>query len=126
MGFTVLLFAAELQEVRTTRIFSDFWERTGASFRRHVCGRGKKVLKIRFYRIYIEISQLGRNVIKMALEWKSKWVSRSLTSIIEVLREEVELSNTRTAYVMHISQHIESHFGKKQPVAKILIAFLFS
>ena len=62
----------------------------------------------------------------MALEWKSKWVSRSLTSIIEVLREEVELSNTRTAYVMHISQHKESHFGKKQPVAKILIAFLFS
>ena len=33
---------------------------------------------------------------------KSKWVSKSLTSTIEVLREEVELSNTRTAYVMHI------------------------
>ena len=47
--------------------------------------------------MYIEISQLGRNVIKMA-----KWVSRSLTSIIEILREQVELSNTRTAYVMHI------------------------
>ena len=33
---------------------------------------------------------------------KSKRVSTSLTSTIEVLREEVELSNTRTAYVMHI------------------------
>ena len=33
---------------------------------------------------------------------KSKCVSTSLTSTIEVLREEVELSNTRTAYVMHI------------------------
>ena len=63
---------------------------------------GRKHQKIRFYRIYMEISYLERNVIKMALKWNSKWVSRSLTSIIEVLREEVELSNTRTAYVMHI------------------------
>ena len=33
MGVTVLLFAAQLQKVRTTCIFSDFWERTGASFK---------------------------------------------------------------------------------------------
>ena len=48
------------------------------------------------------MSQLGRNVKNMVLKWKSKWVSTSLTSTIEVLREEVELSNMRTAYVMHI------------------------
>ena len=65
----------------------------------HVCERGKKVC---FSRIYIEISQLERNVIKMVLKWKSKWDSTSLTSTIEVLRKKVELSNTRTAYVMHI------------------------
>ena len=35
---------------------------------------------------------------------------------------EVELSNTLTAYVMH---HIESHLGKEQPQAKIVIVFLF-
>ena len=29
-------------------------------------------------------------------------LSKSLISTIEVLREEVELSNTRTAYVLHI------------------------
>ena len=29
-------------------------------------------------------------------------ISTSETSTIEALREEVELSNTRTAYVMHI------------------------
>ena len=63
---------------------------------------GRTHLKIRFYRIYIEISQLGRNVIKMALEFKSKRVSVSLTSTIEALREEAELSNPGTAYVMHI------------------------
>ena len=46
----------------------------------------------------------GRNVIKMALKWKSKWVSTSLISTIEVLQglEEVELSDTHTAYIMHI------------------------
>ena len=33
MGVTVLLFAAELQKERTTCIFSDFWERIGASFK---------------------------------------------------------------------------------------------
>ena len=38
---------------------------------------GRKYLKIRFYRIYIEISHLGHNVIKKAFKWKSKWVSTS-------------------------------------------------
>ena len=33
---------------------------------------------------------------------KVSQVSRSLTSITEVLRVEVELSNTPSAYVMHI------------------------
>ena len=54
-------------------------------------------------------------------------VRTSLTSTIEVLREEVELSNTR-AYCFRYahSQHAESHLGKKLPQAKIPIAFLFS
>ena len=50
----------------------------------------------------------------MALKWKWKYVSTSLTATIEVLREEVELSNARIAYIMHIpSTYIESHLGKK-------------
>jgi len=61
----------------------------------------------------------------MALKKKSKSVSTSLTCTIKVLHEEVELSNTRTAYSAH-SQHIESHLGKKQSQEKIPIAFLFS
>ena len=44
------------------------------------------------------MSQLGHNVIKKTFKWKSKWV----TTYYEVLREEVELSNTRTASVMYI------------------------
>ena len=54
-------------------------------------------------------------------------VRTSLTSTIEVLREEVELSNTR-AYCFRYahSQDTESHLDKKLPQAKIPIAFLFS
>ena len=61
------------------------------------------------------------------LKWKSKWISTNSTSTIEVLREEVELSNTY-AYCLRyaLSHHTESHLGKKQPQAKIAIAFLFS
>ena len=52
-------------------------------------------------------------------------VRTSLTSTIEVLREEVELSNTR-AYCFRYahSQHTESHLGKKLPQAKILFSKL--
>ena len=51
--------------------------------------------------MYVCVSQLGHNVIKMALKWKSKRVSTSLTST-QLLCEEVELSNMRTVYIMDI------------------------
>ena len=84
--------------------------------------RGRKYLKN-----HIEISHLGHSVIKKAFKWRWIKVRTSLTSTIEVLREEVELSNTR-AYCFRYahSQHTESHLGKKLPQAKIPIAFLFS
>ena len=48
-GVTVLVFAAELQKVRTKCIFSDFWERTGASFKMACMWKGKESnKKIRF------------------------------------------------------------------------------
>ena len=50
-------------------------------------------------------------------------VNKHKSSTIEVLREEVKLSNTRTAYVMHIPTKLS--LSKKQPQAKIAIAFLF-
>ena len=40
--------------------------------------------------------------MKKAFKWKSKRVSASLHPLGEALQEEVELSNTRTSYVMHI------------------------
>ena len=63
---------------------------------------------------------------KENVEMKVK-VRTSLTSTIEVLGEEVELSNTR-AYCFRYahSQHTESHLGNKPPQEKIPIAFLFS
>ena len=42
MGVTVLVFAVELQKVRTKRIFSDFWERTGASFKIECMWKGEE------------------------------------------------------------------------------------
>ena len=75
---TELVFAVELQKVRTKCIFSDFWEKTGASFKIEcMWKREESIKKIRFFRIFIEISHLGHNVIKKALKWKSKWVNTS-------------------------------------------------
>ena len=45
MGVTVLVFAVELQKVRTKRIFSDFWERTGASFKIECTRKGEESIK---------------------------------------------------------------------------------
>ena len=72
-GVTVLVFAVELRKVRTKCIFSDFRERTGASFKIECVRKGEEsIKKIRLYRIYMEISHLGHNVIKKAFKWKSK------------------------------------------------------
>ena len=53
-------------------------------------------------------------------------VRTSLTSTIEVLREEVELSNTRTAYVMHIPNTLSLTSARNNRKQKFPIAFLFS
>ena len=63
MGVTVLVFAAgqHAQKVCTTCISFDFWEKTEASFKVACMWKGQERIKNPFYRIYIEISQLGRN-----------------------------------------------------------------
>ena len=45
MGVTVPVFVVELQKVRTKRIFSDFWERTGASFKIECMWKGEESIK---------------------------------------------------------------------------------
>ena len=45
MGVTVLVFAVKLQKVRTKYIFSDFWERTGASFKIECMWKGEESIK---------------------------------------------------------------------------------
>ena len=45
MGVTVLVFAVELQKVRTKCIFFDFWERTGASFKIECIRKGAESIK---------------------------------------------------------------------------------
>ena len=80
MRVTVLVFVAELQKVRTTCIFSVIERWLGRVQNGMYVEEGKRHYIIRFFRIYVEISQLGRNVIKMALKWKSKRDSIRLTS----------------------------------------------
>ena len=54
MGVTELVVVVELQKVRTKCISSDFWDRTGASFKMGCIRKGEESNeKIRFYRIYI-------------------------------------------------------------------------
>ena len=50
MGVTVLVFAVEMQKVRTKRIFSDFWERTGASFEIECMWKGEESIKKSVFR----------------------------------------------------------------------------
>ena len=45
MEVNVLVFAVELQKVRTKCIFSDFWERTGASFKIECVRKGEESIK---------------------------------------------------------------------------------
>ena len=55
MGVTLLVFVVELQKVRTKCISSDFWDRTGASFKMASMRKREESIekKIVFYRIYI-------------------------------------------------------------------------
>ena len=51
-------------------------------------------------------------------------VRTSLTSTVEVLREEVELSNTRAFWFRYAhSQQTESHLGKKKTASKTSNSF---
>ena len=45
MGVTVLVFAVELQKVRTKYIFLDFWERTGVSFKIECMRKGEESIQ---------------------------------------------------------------------------------
>ena len=49
MGVTELVFAVELQKVRTKCIFLDFWERTGASFEIECMWKGEESIKKSFF-----------------------------------------------------------------------------
>ena len=71
------------------------------------------------------LQNLHRDITVRTQDGAEKKNQSQLACTIEVLHEEVELSNTRTAYNAH-SQHIESHRGKNQSQEKIPIAFLFS
>ena len=79
----MVVFAVEPQIVRTTSI-SCSW----GDFQSGMYVEGwRKYWKIRFYGIYMEVKQLGHNVIKMKLKMSWKWFST--TSTIEVFGEEV-------------------------------------
>ena len=121
MGVTVLVFAVELQKGRTKCIFSDFWERTGASFKIECMWKGKRVLKNPF------LQNLHRDI---TFKTKSLWVGKVSKHKLNIhYRGSPRGSGTQQhAYRLRYahSQHTESHLGKKQQQAKISIPFLFS
>ena len=123
MGVTVLVFAVELQKM-CTHAFPPMFERWLERVTKwHVCGRGEESIKKNVFTEFI--SRYHSKDARWRWKKKSKWVSTSLTCTIEGPHEEVELSNTCTAYNAH-SQHIESQLGKKQSQEKIPVAFHFS
>ena len=71
MGVTELVVVVELQKVRTKCISSDFWDRTGGEFKNGMYTEGRrKQWKNPFLQNLYCVSRLGRNVIKIALEWR--------------------------------------------------------
>ena len=71
MAVTVLVFAAELRDSAHHMHFLRFLSEDWGVFQNGVYVEGgRRQWIIRFFRIFIEISQLGRNVIKMALKSK--------------------------------------------------------
>ena len=137
MGVTVLVFAVELQKVRTKCIFSDFWERTGASFKIERMWKGEESIE---KSIFTEFTpHLGHNnydkeSVQMKNQSEKAQVKHPLSRFSErksnlATRVLLTLCTFPTYWVClryaH-SQHIESHLGKKQQQAKIPIAFLFS
>ena len=53
MGVTILVFVVELEKVHTKRIFSDFWERTGASFKIECMWKGEESIKKSFFQNFL-------------------------------------------------------------------------
>ena len=125
MGVTVLVFAVELQKVRTKRIFSDFWERTGVSFKIECMWNGEESIKKSVLQNLRDITlrtQCDKENIKMKIKVSkhkfnihyrgSPWGSRTQ-------------QHTHCLRYAH-SQHTECHLTKKQQQARIPKAFLFS
>ena len=123
MGVTVLVFAVELQKVRTDCIASNSWEDWGEFQNEIYVEGGRKHWNIFFfYRIYIDISQLGGNVIEMALKWNLKWFNTALTP---TMRISVRIMNSAT-HVPLTLRTFPTHWvylGQKQPQLRSPITF---
>ena len=102
MGVTVLVFAIELQKVRTKCVSSDFGDKTVSSFKMACMWKGQEELKNPFlqnlHRDITVRTQFDKDCTKMKIK-----VSQHKFNIhCRGSPEEVELNSTRTAYVMHI------------------------
>ena len=89
----------------------DFWVKTGTRFKT-ACNSlqvegGRKHWKIRFYGIYIGISQLGRNMIKIKLKFHLKWFSTTCT--IEASVRNLNSATRVTDTFQHFATHM--HLG---------------
>ena len=124
MGVTVLVFAVELQKVRTDCISSNSWEDWGEFQNEIYVEGGRKHWNIFFFfnRIYTDISQLGGNVIEMALKWNLKWFNTALTSTMRVSVRKMN-SATRVPLTLRTFPTHWVYLGQKQPQLRSPITF---
>jgi len=126
MKVTVLVFAVELHHLHSLWYLSEDWDEVqncmqGLSHAGHA-GGGRKHWKIRFYGIYIGISQLGRNMIKIKLKFHWKWFST--TSTIEASVRKLN-SATRVTDTFNTLRLICISARRKKLQCKIPFTFLF-
>ena len=113
--------------VRTTCISSDYWERTGTSFKSQ--GRGKNALNNPFFQNLHRDITVRTQFDKDNAEMKIKWDGTRATFNVHYRGSPVRKSNSATRVLLTLctfQQRVESHLGKNQTQPKILIAFLFS
>ena len=104
--------------------FQQFLRGLGRVSKWNLCGRRKKTLKHLFFfnRIYTDISQLGGNVIEMALKWNLKWFNTALTSTMRVSVRKMN-SATRVPLTLRTFPTHWVYLGQKQPQLRSPITF---
>ena len=123
MGVTVLVFVVELQKGYTKCLFSDFWERTGMSFKMVCTWKRKESIKKSLFTEFTSI--------RTQCDKDGTWMKIKVSEYKFNFHYRGSLWGGRTQQHTFClpyahSLHIESHIGRKHPIEIIPVALLFS